>query len=94
MAVDVTARATARQLAFRAASRAEQEIRAYPRAYDLFYRVLTRSSGVRRAVGRVKSGVRGGGADAQPSDWPLTAADRRRAVATAVRLGLSSEHGA
>jgi hypothetical protein len=80
---------TARALALRAAARAEQEIRAYPRVYRFFYEALNRSSRVRRAVGRAKSGVRGPAASWShplPEDAPEVVC--RREAAARVRLGL------
>lgn len=84
----------ARALLWRTASRAEQEIRAYPRVYAAFYRALGASPAVRRAVGRVKTGVR---EDVAPTATtaapPLTPAERRRHEAVATRLGLSPGRG-
>jgi hypothetical protein len=75
---------------WRGAARIEQEIRAYPRVYSAFYRTLNASPAARRAVGRVKSRVRHGGAvpGATRSHAPRTLADQCREHAVAVRLGL------
>lgn len=80
-----------RTLVRRLVSRAEQEVRAYPRAYAVFYRALTASPAVRSVVGRLKTDLRqdGTGAISPPAEqWPLTAAEARRATATATRLGI------
>jgi hypothetical protein len=75
---------------WRGAARVEQEIRAYPRVYMAFYRALNASPTVRRAVGRVKSRLRHGGAapGAIRPQAPQTLADQRREQAITVRLGL------
>ena len=83
----------AKTVLWRAASRAEQEIRSYPRVYAAFYRALNASPAVRRTVGVVKAGVREDGTAAQTAlkIGPTGPAERRRATATAVRLGLPPE---
>lgn len=82
-----------RAAAWRTASRAEQEIRAYPRLYAAFYRVLAARPGVRRAVGRVKNGVREDGtrAGVPAVATPDTRGDQRRRASVALRLGLARD---